>query len=210
MDESEFQQLLDWVEQRLNADEAAATAAVVATDSRARGVVTWLLDFIETGRRMPIAKPPSSVRRELRQAFHHWSEQRRTGVPGLHVCWAELVFDSRRREDLAGVRAADRDDRTTHLAFSSERLDVVVDIRPAGHRRAWIEGQVLTADGADHNEIHLTIIHGDDVVGVSGVDDLGRFVVADVPAAPLELRFVDRAADVRALVDLSGRDVAGD
>lgn len=66
--------LLDWLEGRLDTDQAEWVAAQVAeTDELILRTVDWLRGFLGTARELPLEEPPPIVRLRLRQYFAYWS-----------------------------------------------------------------------------------------------------------------------------------------
>ena len=70
----DFRTLLDWLEGRLDADQAARVAAqVAAADERTLRTVDWLRGFLTTARELPLEEPPPIVRQSLKRYFARWS-----------------------------------------------------------------------------------------------------------------------------------------
>ena len=70
----DFRTLLDWLEGRLDADQAARVAAqVAAADERTLRTLDWLRGFLTTARELPLEEPPPAVRQSLKQYFARWS-----------------------------------------------------------------------------------------------------------------------------------------
>lgn len=70
----DFRTLLDWLEGRLDADQAARVGAqVAAADERTRHTVDWLRGFLTAARELPLEEPPPIVRQSLKRYFARWS-----------------------------------------------------------------------------------------------------------------------------------------
>ena len=116
----DFRTLLDWLEGRLDADQAERVAAQVAeADERTLRTVDWLRGFLTTARELPLEEPPPIVRQSLKQYFARWSRAQAVPAQEPRRVHAELLFDSRRDMALAGVRAATADDDAIHLVYLS-------------------------------------------------------------------------------------------
>jgi hypothetical protein len=92
-----------------------------------------------------------------------------------------MLFDSRQDVALVDLRADDTDADISHLAFTSDPADVVLDVQRLGPGRVRIEGQVLPADGVDRAYAveatgpRMTSVH------FVGGDRQGRFLLPELP-----------------------------
>ncbi len=142
-----FAMLLDWLEGRLEPEKAHAVSLQVAEgDSRVRGTVAWLQGFLELSRDFPLQEPPPIVRQRLRQHYARWSAAYSLRNQQVELVEATLLFDSREDLVLSGVRGDAVDLDVVHLAYTSDRADLVMDIKPLGDGLVRIDGQVLPVD----------------------------------------------------------------
>ncbi len=184
----DFATVLDWVEGRLDAETAARVAEAAARDPRVREIVAWLRGFHEAAAAIPLVDPPPIVGQRLRQYFTRWSRARAELAREPVEIVARMLFDSRQDVALVDLRSADDGDEVTHLAFTSDPADVVLDVRRLGPGRVRIEGQVLPADGIDRafaveaSGPRMTTVHS-----VSG-DAHGRFRLSELPDRVSKLR----------------------
>ncbi|MGH9185675.1 MAG: hypothetical protein ACRD0U_07675, partial [Acidimicrobiales bacterium] len=203
----DFASLVDWVEGRLDADADARVAeAVAAGDERTTRTVEWLRGFLATTQSLPLHQPPAIVRQNLRRHFTRRSEARRTLVRPAHELTATLLFDSRKDLALAGVRAADDADDTLHLAFTTDRADVVLDVRRHGKDRVRIEGQVLLAESSPAPIFEATASGPGFAIRTVEGDELGRFCLLAVPGSATELRITNGDLLIVAALDLGDEE----
>ncbi len=64
-----FAQLLDWLEDRLPAEEAQQVAAAVAADNALRATVAWVQEFACLTDGVVLANPPPTLRQRLEELF---------------------------------------------------------------------------------------------------------------------------------------------
>jgi hypothetical protein len=127
----EFQELVDWLDGRLDVAAAARVAAWVDSgDPHTCRAVDWLRGFMATAHTLPLHAPPPLVRQNLNQYFRQWSRGRAAGPRPTRLFQARLMFDSRRDVALAGARAAIDSTASVHIGFSTDVADLVVDVGP--------------------------------------------------------------------------------
>ena len=103
----DFNQLVDWIDGRLDEQEAAMMAAQVAVaDQETQAMVEWLQSFKQTSQNITLL-PPMEMRPTLVARFEEWAAERRE--PSLlQQIVAALTFDSK-LQAAAAVRSADVD-----------------------------------------------------------------------------------------------------
>lgn len=180
----DFATLLDWLEGRLDDDNAASvTARVAAGDERTSRIVGWLRGFLDTARMLPLHEPPPIVRQSLRQHFARWKRvQGELGHQPREVP-VPLLFDSRQDLAPAGVRAGADGSDVIHLAYSGDEGDVLLDVYDLGGGQARIDGQVLPADPQGAPVFEARISGAGFEVRTRDGDELGRFSLSGVPLA---------------------------
>ncbi len=178
-----FEELLDWIEGRLDTSDAAAMAArVEVADEETRRTVAWIERFMEQGRAMPLPTPPPIVRQRLRQVFKAHSEPPLT----VETILTGLVFDSRKGRELVGVRGPASTDDRFHLGFECAEGYVMLDVAPAAGGEMDIDGQVLLASiGPPVFDAVARHAAGDRSSSLG--DTFGRFSLAAVPASASSL-----------------------
>lgn len=200
-----FEQLIDWLEGRLDPEtDAAVTAEVARGDARTRATVDWLRSFLAVGRLLPLHEPPPSVRQNLRRQFSAWRADRSTADVEPIELVATLLFDSD-RDLVVGRRAVDTSDDARHIAYTSDRADIVLDVHRLAESLVDIEGQVLPVEPTSAPVFEATV-HGPGVElrAISG-DELGRFALANVPDAVTRLRVTNGEFVLTAAIDVAGR-----
>jgi hypothetical protein len=130
------ERLLDWIEGRLTAEEAAVMAAqVAAADAQTQSDVAWLKQFHRLSQINRQPRLPTAVRAQLMQQFDEWQNRRRAAAvwSALSDWWelirAQLTFDSHEQLALAGVRstaaAAER-----QLVYNGRMAEIALNIQP--------------------------------------------------------------------------------
>lgn len=192
--------VLDWAEGRLDAARAAPVERALAEgDRRVVGVVEWFAGF-RVAARVTLTDPPLSLHPRLEAVFERWKAAQARSRP-RHVR-VRLVFDSRQDLALAGVRGADADDATVHLAYTSEQAEVVLDVERLDHRAVRVRGQVLRARSGPASGIAAEARGPSGVVSSSRGDALGRFELPRVPDDADELHLDDRGSVLVVDLDL--------
>jgi hypothetical protein len=202
-DQPDFEALLDWVENRLAPDAAAAVAGQVAgADERTRRTVEWLRGFLAAAEALPLHEPPPIVRQSLAQYFARWSRAQAELGQQPRLVQARLLFDSREDVAVAGMRAAAAGTEAVHLAYTTEDGDLLLDVYDTRAGRVRLEGQVLLAEphGAPVFEVSMT---GPGFTArTKDGDTLGRFTLPDVPKAACRLRASNGVITIMADVNL--------
>ena len=172
--------VLDWVEGRLDPAAAARVAEAAVHDPRVREIVVWLRGFHRAAAAIPLVDPPPIVGQRVRQYFRRWARARDELARGPVEVVARILFDSRQDVALVDLRG-DADADVSHLAFTSDPADVVLDVRRLGPGRVRIEGQVLPADGVERAyAVEATGPRMTPVHSVGG-DRHGRFQLPELP-----------------------------
>jgi len=143
-------------------------------------MLAWL---VREGPRIGIERPPAELRAILVALF----DQRSTTSPQRNLLLildddvAELSFDSRRDLALAGTRGLSTETDGYRLAFTSEIADVVLHIAPRQTGALTVRGQVLARPPRTSASIVVTVVEATGTPMTVYGDDLGRFVVVDMP-----------------------------
>jgi hypothetical protein len=200
-----FATLLDWLEGRLDAAEAAQVSANVGkADRRTRAAVHWLQGFLATAQAFPAPEPPPIIRQNLRQHFLRWRKAQIALRAEPDVVQAGLLFDSRQDLVQTGVRGGQEADGAYHLAFTTDVADLVIDVQRIGNDRVRLDGQVLPGDPAAAPVFTAEVIgQGFRLRTVDG-DELGRFALPEVPAGRCRLEVSNGETTLRAGLDLTG------
>ncbi|MFP5281978.1 MAG: hypothetical protein ACLGIF_00825 [Actinomycetes bacterium] len=202
----DFATLLDWTEGRLGERAAERVAGAVSTGHpETSATLVWLQNFRSLAQTMPLHSPPPIVRQHLRRHFRRWSQARAALVQAPVRLVASLLFDSRLDLAGAGFRGVDHAENVVHLAYSSDRADLVLDVRRVGPEEVRIDGQVLVEEGEP--PVFEASAHGPHgtVRTVDG-DDLGRFCLPSVPEDATELRVTNGEVIITAALNLGGAE----
>lgn len=176
-DKQQFQQIVDWLEERLTPEEAQTVAASLSADPSAQKTAEWLRDFLGLSRQIVLARPPAAVRSSLR---HRFDEQQRQPqrVPVWQRLTARLTFDSNQQLAVAGMRAAVLDDTAQQLVYATPAVEVALHLQPRPDDGFDLYGQVFpleeTADTIYGVQLCQTDnSHSHDTT--TATDDLGQF-----------------------------------
>lgn len=170
-----IEQLVDWVEGRLPAAEAAALAQRVHDAGPAvEQQVAWLRAFLRASQDVVLASPPPGVRQVLTERFTEYAQSQRSPTFFERIV-AALTFDSGLQPAPAGVRAASA--RTRQLVFAAPQLDVVLNIEPrSDNERVDLLGQILpTAAGLLPESYAIQLLQDESEAAIAMSDDLGEF-----------------------------------
>jgi hypothetical protein len=173
--ELSFEQLVDWVDGRLTAEDAGSLARqVMASQPELQAEAAWLHAFRQMRQQIMLARPPAAVRQVLLARFADYAQGLRS--PSLiQRIVAALTFDSLLQPLPAGVRGEEA--RPRQLVFAAERLDLVLNIHPRpGDERLDLLGQILPNDMALTPEsFAIQLLRDETEVAMAMADDLGEF-----------------------------------
>lgn len=182
-----FTELVDWLDGRLDVDEAEAVASYVAEgDPQTLESVEWILGFVDGAVSMPLEQPPPELGGRLRGIFDRLHRPR----AGRDWCDATLLHDARDRARSGGV----------HLAFESDLGRFVLDAIPARAGEVDVEGLVLQPPGVAGVDLAF-LAKGALRRAVRTAPD-GRFEALGLPVEVDELWLTSGATRVRAVLDL--------
>lgn len=174
----EFARLLDWLEGRLAEGEAPTAAGGTGADA------VWLRAFLRAGEDTVIETPPQGFREDLISRFETRRNARR-GPGFVEQLRAALQFDSG-LQPAFGVRSgADREARR-QLIYSSDAVDVAIDVQAGRENNLDLVGQVLPADPSVSGPYAFQLLRGDTEVSLAATDELGMFSLEGVPPGDYE------------------------
>lgn len=180
-------QLMDWLEERLPAEEAEAIAKAVQEDAAAQQQVAWLRDFLSVSREVVLADPPAGIHQQAHAHFADYAQQKRG--PGLvRTFIAALTGDNWQRLTLAGVRNVNLRSEPRQVIYSSELADVALNIQAQSSGEHFdLEGQVFALEESAAEEFVVQLLQGGVERRLAVSDDLGKFSLAGLPAGVYEL-----------------------
>jgi hypothetical protein len=190
MPESEdvkFARLADWVEGRLSEEEARIVEKeVTAADGATRADVAWLQAFAQISEATVIASPPPEVRDALVERFETYADGNHQ--PNLlKRLVARLTFDSGQQPAL-GWRAATTPELQRKFVYSTEAVDVSLNVRPRPHDGLLdIHGRIFTVNNAYPGAFYVQLLAGSSEVATAGTNNLREFVFEGVPPGVYEI-----------------------
>jgi hypothetical protein len=172
------EEILDWMEGRLDPVRAAQVEEAVARPgSIAHEFAEWAREFHRLAGATPLIPPPPLVGQRLRRMYAAWAGRVRTTARLV----ARLDVDSREPDALVAVRGPLLDPTTrVQLTFTCEAADVVLDVAPAGPDAVTIRGQVMPRRPTP-SAFQATATGPSRTVSTIDGDDLGSFRLERVP-----------------------------
>lgn len=203
----EFPLIVDWVEGRLDPTTAVGVSeAVTAGDHQTVAAVEWLREFHQLARAMPLHQPPPIIRQNLSRYFARWSKARATlDQPRLELN-ASLLFDSRLDLAPVGVRGPADSDECVHLAYTTDRADLVLDVSRVGGGDVRLDGQVLLTDRAQAPIFEAVVTSPSGTKRTVDGDALGQFCLVGVPEDATQLRVTNGDLAITVALDLRAED----
>ena len=184
-----------------------ATAA--RANSATEATVQWLRQFKLLARALPLYETPPVVKQYLQRHFLFWSRARAAlDQPAVEFPMA-LLFDSRLDLATAGVRGVGDHEDSTHLAYTCERADLVLDLSQHSAGRVQIDGQVLPNSEGVAPVFEAMVIGPYGFTRTVDGDELGRFCLPSVPDDATELRVTNGDFTIVAAIDLRGPELEG-
>lgn len=185
-----FEQLVDFLDQRLDETEAEAVATHITGCSACASVTGWYERVrLITASDVSIA-PPSWV---LKRAVRIFDTKKLRQTPGLTErigqAIASLVFDSFARPALAGVRSTETANR--QLLYRAGDYSVDLQIAPSERSTLDLIGQVLKEGEPSFESVSglkLDIARSGGVVFSAITDEMGEFKVSEIEPGVYDLR----------------------
>jgi hypothetical protein len=175
-----FERLLDWLEGRLTAAEAATVAAQVAqADRETQAALTWLQQFQQISQSGVLTPLPTHVRAKLFYEFDQWVAERTAPKPAQAAGWwrsikAQLNFDSYNQVALVGVRSAATQTVERQLVYNGRIAEIALNIYTQQSRQEMaLWGQVFSV--TETNLFSVQILQDGMERGLTTTDELGEF-----------------------------------
>ena len=183
-----FEQLVDLQEGRLLEAEATRIRALLNDDRQAD--LAWLAQFNQWCQQVQLDAPPQRVRDNLRAQFaHKFADQPQPTV--WQRVTAALSVDSWGLQGLpAGARSAEFDTQARQLAYTTDNLDIILDIN-----NGTIYGQLLPKSDDVSDDFTVQLVRQDESVGLTNSDDLGEFTLT-ATAGDYQLVISDEQTEV--------------
>ncbi len=185
-----FEQLIDYLDARLESGRAGVVAAHLAAGcdqcSKDR---RWYEQVRSIAASDSAYEPPAWVLKRAIRAFDERPVQPKTSHFGRLV--ASLLFDSFARPSIAGVRSTE----TAHRQLLYEAGDYSIDVQVSwqDQARGGLCGQILRKGDIGFQSVSgvtLTLTRKGRSPLLSGVNDFGEFVLNDIPVGDYELEVV--------------------
>lgn len=176
-----FEELLDWVENRLPSQTVQRVEQQVATaDASLTNEVKWLQAFGKLRKQIKLQQPPQAVRTALMERFVQARHVRKE--PGFfRRLWAVLNFDSALQPAASGVRTGESG-HTRQLIYAADVVDIALNIqsnRP--DQQVDIMGQILANDQAfAPGDFSIQLLQAGNEVDLTLADDGGEFLFTDL------------------------------
>ena len=184
-----FEHLMNYLDDQLNAGEAARLTAHLSAGCRPCAETR---DWYERVRMIAASdesiEPPSWVFKRAVKIFE--TQKTRPGLierVGQRV--ASLVFDSLAQPAIAGVRSTETTNR--QLLYRADDYSIDLQVAPADHLRADLVGQVLKEGEVAFESVsglRLEIARRGEPVFSTVTDDMGEFKVSGIDYGVYDLR----------------------
>lgn len=171
--EISMETICDWLEGRLDADEAALVNTRVEHDRELAARVDKMRRLIEH-LPLPRSDPPPDLRARLEALF----DERGSESGAFDRYSAELVSDSRNNGRSApGMRGGGSEGDARHLLFSCQILDVSITLRrhPEEHDRTDLKGELLVPAGLDAGMCSVELADESGQTRLAETDPSGEF-----------------------------------
>ncbi|MEZ4677630.1 MAG: hypothetical protein R2932_25785 [Caldilineaceae bacterium] len=184
-----FEQLVDWVEGKLDATDAALVAAAVAANPELQTTIDWLEQFSSVRQQVTLADPPSTVQRALMARFVERHQPTTATMqpsaqqapeettPGFFQrLLATLTFDSSTGLAPAGVRSATTPDERQYL-YHTAIAEIALNVQQDSNLpQVTLWGQVFPLD--DHLDpagLTVQVLQDAKEMDVTTTDEYGEF-----------------------------------
>ena len=181
-----LEQLLDWIDGRLDSSTAEAIKTWVASDAELQQTVAWLQTFVGLRQQLVWATPPSTVRQALNSRFADFAARKQAAAAQTEVdaqqepnllrrLMAALTFDSAAQLGVAGARSAQLAS-ARQLIYASELAEIVLNIgQPDAQGNVSILGQILPIPDVEPADFTVQLFKNGSAVQETQSDDLGEF-----------------------------------
>ena len=191
-----FGVLLEWLENRLSAEQAADVAARVAAGGlNLHRSVAWLRAYLGAAERVHFASSPA-LQDKLVKLFEAQVRQVRQSRPPslLRRYVAALTSDSRLQVGMAGLRGRDGD-APCQLLFSAEVADIVLNLS-AKAGKADLRGQVFPNTATPPGNLAVQLLRDSVEVALTTTTGTGIFTFTNVSPGAYEVVAVGDAFEV--------------
>lgn len=208
-----FAQLVDWVDGKLDTEEAArvqaaAEAAIARGDTALAETLAWLRAFRAQANLTVLVPPPEAARDSVLRMFEEAARDR-SGAPSRPGVLQRIVAALARATGpglaVEGARGAAIQARRRQMTFECDAADIVLNAQPRddGYR---LSGQILPRTALDADGLFVELMRlgasseaGDDesTVSFARADALGEFAFDAVPPGRYAIVFVAETLEIR-------------
>lgn len=193
--EPTFDQLIDWLDDRLPADQAARLSERVAAGGpELARTVAWLRAYLAAAGRIHFKTSPA-LQTRLATLFADHKRQRPLAAM-IHRYIAEMVADSGVGLNPAGLRGASDEAAPRQLLFSSDVADIVLNLSIAGGATT-LHGQVFPNIDEPAEKMLIQLLQDSIETRMTVSDHTGRFEFVGLPSGAYALVAVGKALEVQ-------------
>ncbi|MBV7332651.1 hypothetical protein KFU94_31365 [Chloroflexi bacterium TSY] len=175
-----FERLMDWLENRLDAEEADQIAQIIQNaGDDPRDDLDWLQAFQQIRERIILAPLPTAVRSAVDDRFVEYTQQseQMENKPGFFSrLQGTLTFDSALQPATEGIRSVNAA-QMRQLIYSATPLDIAINLQPDpryGHTN--LLGQLLSnRTDIKLDQFSVQLLQNEREVGITMADELGEF-----------------------------------
>jgi hypothetical protein len=191
--EPTFDRLIDWLDDRLPADQAARLSERAAAGGpELERTVAWLRAYLAAAGRIHFRTSPA-LQTRLAALFTDRERGRPLSVM-IRRYVAELVSDSGVRANQAGLRGAS--DAPRQLLFSSDVADIVLSMS-ATNGATLLHGQIFPNTEEPADRLLIQLFQDSIEVRMTVTDGTGHFEFANLPPGAYALVAVGNALEVQ-------------
>ncbi len=212
--EPTFAQLVDWIDGKLNADEAARVQALVETalargDAMLAAMLAWVRAFRAQADVTVLVPPPPHVRARVVRAFEDFARTRTdaSARPGLlQRMVATLTRATGPGLAVSGARGVTIQAHRRQMTFECDAADIVLNaqLRDDGYR---LSGQVLPHATLEAGGLFVELVRLEEpassredegmVIAFARTDEVGEFTFDVVAPGRYAIVFVSEAVEIR-------------
>ena len=149
-------------------------------DAATQETVTWLKAFVKASRVSKLAAPPPELHAELIRRFQADRQNQPNFIQRL---FASLTFDSNTQFAAAGVRAVESPASQRQLTYSTELLDIALNIQPRPHDASFdLTGEVFLNRETETVSFSVQLLQADSELMITMVNENNEFTFEAVPA----------------------------
>ncbi len=192
----EFAQLVDWLEGKLNEQEAAMIAAWLSNaDAETQATVEWLRHFLQVSENVVLETPPRRVREVLQQRFAAYAQEKRPNLWQRLI--ATLSFDSWTQTAVSTTRAVDIQTAPRQLVYTTDQADIILHMIHTPEKSTYqLHGQLLPHSDQLPPTYAVQILQNEQEIALTATDQLGEFTFTSITPGIYKLIFSGQEAEI--------------